>query len=130
MRGEDGGLHRPPSEVVSQLIAAVSDGRIEDLLALVDPGVRCIPATRPGRTVYEGHAGMARLVADLSAAYGPHRIEVEEITVESGTQVTARTRVLQESDHGDLLLRRITSVYTLRAGLVTSIEGDARTDPS
>jgi len=47
MRGEDGGLHRPPSEVVSQLIAAVSDGRIEDLHALVDPEVRCIPVSRP-----------------------------------------------------------------------------------
>ncbi len=112
------------------MIAAVSDGRIEDLLALVDPEVRCIPVSRPALTVYEGHAGMARLVADLSAAYGPHRIEVEDITVESDTQVTAQTRVVQESDHGDLLLRRIKSVYTLRAGLVTSIEGDPSTDPS
>ncbi len=78
------------------------------------------PGLPPALTVYEGHAGMARLVADLSAAYGPHRIEVEDITVESDTQVTAQTRVVQESDHGDLLLRRIKSVYTLRAGLVTS----------
>jgi hypothetical protein len=129
-RGDGSRAHRSPSELVSELIAAVSDARIEDLLALVDPKVVCIPATRPGLTVYNGHAGMAKLVADLKAAYGPHRIEIEDITEESGARVTARTRVVQESSQGARILQRVTSVYTLSSGLVTSIEGESGTDPS
>ncbi len=125
---ESGERFRLPSVVVSELIAAVSDGRVDDLLTLVDPGVECMPATRPGLTIYQGHEGMARLVADLAAAYGRHRIEVDDITQNTDTQVTARTRVIRESDHGDVLARRTKSVYTIRSGLVTRIESDPADD--
>src|SRR6266404_3934555 len=92
MGGSRGEWRRPAVEVVGELITAVSDGRIEDLLALTDPEVVCRPATRPGLTVYEGHDGMARLVGDLSLAYGRHRIEVDDITTRRSCQVRARSR--------------------------------------
>ena len=127
MGGSRGEWRRPAVEVVGELITAVSDGRIEDLLALTDPEVVCRPATRPGLTVYEGHDGMARLVGDLSLAYGRHRIEVDDITADTASQVTARTRVIQETDRGDVLVASITSVYTLREGMVTFIDGEPGT---
>jgi hypothetical protein len=67
MRGEDGDRRRSPTEVVSELMAAICDGRIEDMLALIHPQVMWLPVARPGRSLYAGHAGMIRLVDDLSA---------------------------------------------------------------
>src|SRR5947207_905339 len=59
------GADRSPIQVVSELIAAICDGRIEDVLALVDPRVVWRPVTRPGLSQYEGHPGMVRMIADL-----------------------------------------------------------------
>src|SRR6266702_3521938 len=89
MRGEDDDRGRSPAQVVSELMAAICDGRIEDMLALVHPQVIWQPVARPGLTMYEGHAGMIRLVADLGAAYGRYRLEVEEITADTGRQAVA-----------------------------------------
>jgi SnoaL-like domain len=132
MRGENDDRGRSPAEVVSELMAAICDSRIEDMLALVHPQVMWLPVGRPGLTLYEGHAGMIRLVEDLSAAYGRFRLEVTEITAgtgkqaaaESGTQVTVRARVVRESEGADLAPLPITSVFTLRGGLVTSMDGE------
>ncbi len=137
MRGEDDDRGRSPAQVVSELMAAICDGRIEDMLALVHPQVIWQPVARPGLTMYEGHAGMIRLVADLGAAYGRYRLEVEEITAdtgrqavaESGTKVTVRARVVRETDGGDLVLPPITSAFTLRGGLVTLMESEPGGSP-
>src|SRR5436190_23067654 len=72
-----------PIQVVSDLIAAICDGRVEDVLALVDPQVVWRPVTRPGLSRYEGHPGMVRMVADLRAAYGRYRAEIERIASDS-----------------------------------------------
>lgn len=48
---------RSMSRVVCTLLPAIADGRIADVLALVDPHVVCMTATRPALTRYEGHAG-------------------------------------------------------------------------
>jgi hypothetical protein len=62
-----GGSERAPAEVVCAVLAAISQGRVADVLDLVDPQVMCITETRPARSIYEGHEGMALLVADLRA---------------------------------------------------------------
>jgi hypothetical protein len=137
MRGEDGDRGGSAAQVVSELMAAICDGRIEDMLALVHPQVMWLPVARPGRSLYEGHAGMIRLVDDLSAAYGRFRLEVIEISAdvgkqaaaESGTQVTVRARVVRETDGGDLALPPVTGMFTLRGGLVTSMESEP-SDPA
>jgi ketosteroid isomerase-like protein len=135
VRSEDADRGRSPAQVVSELMTAICDGRIEDMLALVDPRVLWEPVGRPALTLYQGHAGMVRLVADLQAAYGRYRLEVDDVTADTGAQVAAptgirvmvRARVVQETDDGDMVPRPIRSVFTLRDGLVTSMEGEPDT---
>lgn len=116
-------------------MAAICDGRIEDMLALVHQQVLWEPVGRPALTLYQGHTGMVRLVADLQAAYGRYRLEVDDIAADTDTEVAApaeirvmvRARVVQETDGGDMAPRPIRSVFTLRDGLVASMEGEPDT---
>jgi hypothetical protein len=106
------------------------------MLTLVHPRVVWRPVARPGLSVYQGHAGMVRFVGDLRAAYGRYRLDVEDITADrdlvvtadAETHVTVRARVVRQTDHGDVALSPITSVFTLRGGLVTSMDGEPDTD--
>jgi hypothetical protein len=97
-----------------------------------------VAAGSPARAdLVRGARWHIRLVADLSAAYGRYRLEVSEITTgtdkqaaaESGMQVTVRARVVRETEGRDLVLLPITSVFTLRGGLVTSMEGEPGDHP-
>jgi len=109
---------------VTELIAAIGDGRRETVLALVDPGVVWRPVSRPGQTEYRGHAGILRFMSDLRVAYGRFRIEVEHIMTTSDTEVVSRAHPVRETDEGDQPGPTITSVYTVRAGLVVGLESE------
>jgi hypothetical protein len=132
MPGEDADHGRPPAQVITELVAAICAGRVEDALALVDPAIEWQPVTRPARSLYRGHSQIARFIADLSAAYGRYRIEIDDVTAETGAQATAepctrfmvRTHVVRETDQGDLPLPVITSAFTFHNGLVASVYGD------
>ena len=129
MQSEDAQRPASPAQVVTELMAAIADARTGDMLALVHLDVVWQALARPGLTMYEGHAGMVRMVADISAAYGPYRIEICDISVDTDTQVTVRVRAIRETDGGDLPMRLVTSVFTLRDGLVASMEAEPDTDP-
>lgn len=107
-------------QVVVELCAAIRDGRIEDVLRLVDSDVICAPVTRPGLAEYEGHAGMARLVSDLHAAHGRYQITVTEATEEDDQHVTVQVRLVPEPGRGPPM--SVTTTYTFRRGLISSIE--------
>ncbi len=125
-----------PAQVVSELIAAICDGRIEDVLALVDPQVVWRAVTRPGLSHYQGHPGMVRMVADLRAAYGPFRAEVEDIASDADTvmparcevHVTVRVRAVRQTDLGEMPGPPIRALYTLRAGRVVLMESELEAD--
>jgi len=119
---------RSAIEVVTQLIVAVGDGRREAVLALVDPNVVWRPVSRPGQSVYHGHAGMLRFMSDLHTAYGRFRIEVEYIMATSATEVVSRARPVRETPSGDQPGQSILSVYTIRDGRVICLESES-TDP-
>jgi ketosteroid isomerase-like protein len=124
----DSGRGRSPAEVVGALLAAISDHRVGDVLALVDPQVVWVPAVRPGLSVYEGRAGVAQFMADLRAAFGRFRVVVRSITVEgggdsqAGTQVTVRFGGVREVGAGQEPMPSLMAVFTVRSGLVTSME--------
>jgi SnoaL-like domain len=121
-------LHKAPVEVASAMLTAIAGGRAEDAAALVDPQVVWVPSIRPGRTRYEGRAGVAQFVADLHAAYGRFRIVVHDITagddaVNPGqTEVTARIGGFRQIGGGELTLPALTILFTVRDGLVTFME--------
>src|ERR1044071_475903 len=115
----------PAARVITDLIAAISQGRADHVRALTDPDVTWRPATRPARSFYQGHAETIGLLADLRAAYGPYRTEIDILTTETdrtGTRVTARTSVGREPPHGAQPMPAIVSTFTLRNGLVTAVE--------
>jgi hypothetical protein len=121
-------LRKAPVDVASAVLAAIADGQGADAAALVDPRVVWVPSIRPGRTVYEGRAGVAQFVTDLHAAYGRFRIVVHDITqrddaVNPGeTEVTAQIGGFRQIGGGELPLSSLTILFTIRDGLVTFME--------
>jgi hypothetical protein len=114
-RGEQG---KAPVQAVVELYKAIRDGRVGDVLALTDPGVVCLPLVRPGLTWYEGHEGMARLVADMHAVHGRYQVEVVSITETAGPQVTATAWLVPERGQPFGVM----TVSGFRDGLISSIE--------
>ncbi len=72
------------------MMTAMAEGRVGDMLALMDPQITWITSVRPGLSMYYGHEGMTQYAADLRAALGSYRVEFEDITADDGGQVTAR----------------------------------------
>jgi len=118
---------RSAAQVARAVLAAIVAGRIADVLALTDPAVVCSPVTRPGRSVYEGHEGMAVLVSDLREVWGRYRVKVEDAgggvraDGAGGERVTLRLLVV-ETDRGDGAVEPVLTEFTVRGGLVTRIE--------
>lgn len=123
-----------PAEVVCALLPAIAEGRIADVLALVDPQVVCMTGTRPALTRYDGHAGMVRLVDDLRAVYGRYRVEAVPVGGDggpdkhgpdgaaAGTRVMVRMSGVREADGREVALPSALLEATVRDGLVTFME--------
>jgi hypothetical protein len=105
---------------VLDLYAAIRDGRVADVLAVTTPDICCRPLTRPGLTYYEGHQGMAELVADIHAAHGSYQVEIIAVTERPGPKVTVQARLHPPAGHGDPLA--VTTDYQFRDGLIATIE--------
>ena len=117
-----------PTEIVTQLIAAIADGREADALALVDRHVTWQPLARPGLTLYQDHSGFSRMLKDLHKAYGPFRVEIEEIRAIGNTQVVTLARAVLKTRDGDVPRPTVRSVFTLKNGLVTGMEAEYSED--
>jgi hypothetical protein len=119
----------PAARVAHAVLAAIVEGRVDDVLALTDPKVTCLPVTRPALSMYEGHVAMAGLVGDLRAAWGRYHVKVEDVgAVEGvpaceggGERVTLRLLVVG-SDRGDMAVRPVLTEFTVCGGLVTRID--------
>lgn len=116
-RGSQNG--RSSLEMILELYEALRDGRIEDVLAVTDPQVTCQPLVRPGLTFYHGHQGMTSLARDLHTVHGNYQVAIDRIT-EDGSKITVQARIMHKPGGPQPL--RVTSEYTLRDGLIYSIE--------
>jgi hypothetical protein len=121
--------HGPALGAARALLAAVVEGQVAEVVALCDPQVVCRPVTRPGRSVYHEHDGMAQLVADVHAAWGRgFRVGVEDAGLgtqvgEDGSErVTVRLRLVRQTEDGEAAEPPVLSEFTVRGGLVTEIE--------
>jgi ketosteroid isomerase-like protein len=108
-----------PAQVVRDLLAAIVERREQDMLDMLDPQVEWRPIIRPARTLYRGRTEMLRYLSDLHAAYGPFRLDIEDIEA-AGSQVTVRARAARLA--GDLPPIPFASVFNVRGGLVTRME--------
>jgi hypothetical protein len=122
-----GGPPEAAVDVARGVLAAVSEGRVGEVLELVDPEVVWKPVTRPGRTVYFGHEGMAQVAADLRGVYGPFGLAVEDTgegcEAAGSVHVTLRVRVVrQDAGGGESWGRPVLADFTVREGRVTVME--------
>jgi SnoaL-like protein len=121
--GGPGGGH-PAAQVAREALAAIAEGRVADLVALTDPQVVVMPTTRPGLSVYDGHAALAELVEDLQASWGKYRLVVADAGTRAGPAgdvVSLRLRVV-ESEREGTGWPAVLAEFTVRGGLVTLIE--------
>jgi hypothetical protein len=109
-----------PVPVIMALLEAIRDGRIEDTLALVAPEVVYQTLDQSEPDLYRGYAGMTRLVEDLQATLGDYQVTIVDLTEEPGPGVILQAWVVPERGRGLQFPMRLR--YTLREGLVTSIE--------
>jgi hypothetical protein len=117
-----------PSQIVTDLIAAISDGRTGDVQGLVHPEVIWRPLARPGLSQYDGHDGMVRFIADLRAAYGPYRVEIDDLTEETDTRVVVLAHVVHQTETGEQPGPATRSTFTLQDGLVFAMQADDPAD--
>jgi len=115
--GQGGVLAR----VVRECYEAVRDGRVGDLLALVDPQVVFYPVFRPGLAAYHGHDDMACLVSDMHLAHGDYTVEFGDITVQHAALVTANVTVVAGPGR-DQPPVAVESVFAFRDGLISRME--------
>jgi ketosteroid isomerase-like protein len=117
-----------PSEIVIDLIAAISDGRIGDVQALVHPEVIWRPLARPGLSQYDGRDGIVRFIADLRTAYGPYRVEIDDLIEETDTRVVVLAHVVHQTETGERPGPATRSTFTLHEGLVLAMQADDPAD--
>jgi hypothetical protein len=75
---------------------AEREGRIADLLALMDPHVVCTPTTRPGRSIYIGQTGVVAMLDTMDRMLGRRRIVIDEILSQADATVLTRGRALSQ----------------------------------
>ena len=85
-----------PVRQALQLIRAIRDSRVPDLLAVVHPDVTCEPLLRPGLTLYHGYEDMARFTDDMHAVHGRYQIEIGTITEYPGPEVVLHSTIVPE----------------------------------
>jgi hypothetical protein len=112
-----------PVRQVLQLIRAIRDSRLPDLLAVVHPDVTCEPLLRPGLTLYHGYKDMARFTADMHAVHGRYQIEIGTITEHPGPEVVLHSTIVPEPAR-NLAPLPVTITFTFRDGLIITIDGE------
>jgi ketosteroid isomerase-like protein len=115
------GREMSSTEVALAVLQARDEGRIEDMLALVHRDVVWWPVSRPGRSMYEGHAGTRQMVRDLHESRGAFRTQIKEVLPQAGGRVLIRGDAILSDGCVD------SSFYVLfgfRDGLVLSVEAN------
>ena len=107
--------------VVRALFAAHNEGRIDDVLSLVDTGAIWEPATRPARSFYLGRDGTLGLLTDLRAAYGEHRIECHEVHQLDDGQLEVVGELIRSAPDADPRVVAFTTLVTIRDGRVAKL---------
>ena len=118
-----GGAGKPAAvDVVRRLLAAQDAGHLDEALTLADPAIVIRPLTRPGRSVYHGHAGLLDLLDNAGRTVGDHRVEWGELSESAPGTVTAVSTVWLATDGGERAIARIRNEFVVHDGLVTEYD--------
>lgn len=83
---------------VRDMWLAHSEGRIDDMLQTMHADVEWEPWSRPGLSVYSGHDGIRRMLADILVAVGAHTIYLDEVIEVEPDLLTVRSRIVRRDD--------------------------------
>jgi len=111
-------------DLVTRLTAAIAEDRVDDALALVHTDAVWRPVSRPGLTQYRGREGVRQFFADVARANGPYRVEIDAIEAVPADRVTVTSHVVVVTEFGDKAGPPIVSVFTVRDGLVLTMEAE------
>jgi len=116
-----------PVTVVQTMWDAWHDGRMDDVVATMDPQVVWTPLTRPALSIYRGHAAIRRLRDDSINVHGSYRTEVDRVTLQPDGSVSARGLLFVVPENaGPYLKFEFEAVCFLRDGLIISIDSYER----
>lgn len=118
---------RVPSESDNQLLVrslwlAHREARIDDMLAVLGPGVEWLPISRPGRSLYEGHDGVRLMLEDAQRANGTYWVELDEMTEPTPDMVRATARIITPNPTGPPNAVPIRLAIWIEVGLVVRVE--------
>jgi ketosteroid isomerase-like protein len=109
-------------EIVREVWRAFDAGDAERLMQYMDPEVRCLPTTRPGLSVYEGHSGLRQMFEDFENFIGSFRIEIRENEA-VGDQVVSKGQTVRQNQAGnDVQTIPFELVFTFRNGRIVAME--------
>jgi ketosteroid isomerase-like protein len=115
------------SDVAKAMFSAHAGGRLEEMLSYLHRDITWMPfATRPGRTVYAGHADTLQLVKDQRAAMGSFRIEWEKFTELDDGRLVCPGQTVTTTDIGETPGLSFVCFLTFRDGLVYDLESEPR----
>jgi ketosteroid isomerase-like protein len=121
-------LDQSKAGVAKAMFSAQVDGRLDEMFAYIHPDIRCMPVTRPGRTLYVGHEETMQLIIDVRSSLGEHRIDWQEFSeLDDGRLVCIGQPVMIRED-GEVFLPFFECFLTFRDGLVIQLESRPRAD--
>jgi hypothetical protein len=99
--------------------AAYAENRIDDMLQWVHVGVEWEPWFRPGFSVYAGHQGVRRMLADILTSIGPHKLLLDEIVEVDADHFVVTSQIVRRDE--PLTEMRFEMQVEMRDGLVHRI---------
>jgi hypothetical protein len=103
---------------VQAMWEAHNDGRVDDMVATMHRDVEWQPLSRPGLSLYAGHNGIRRMLADVAAANGEYTVLPESIFEPEPEHLIMRARVVRPAGPVAALEIRI----EMRDGLIYRVD--------
>lgn len=110
-------------EIIRAGVAALNRGDVDGLAEALDPDVELVPlrAVLDG-TVYRGHDGMRRWLADMGEDWTRFELQLQEVRELEGGQVLVQARMSLRGKSGVALDSQAAWLCELRAGRVSRIQ--------
>jgi ketosteroid isomerase-like protein len=116
--------------VVRAMLEALRDRRMDDVVATLHSEVEWIPLSRPGLTLYTGHAGIRQMQENDDHYLGARYMTVEDVILSDDGSVMGRGQLVHPGDDGEPSTVHYEAHCTIRDGLIVSVETSDVADPS
>lgn len=109
-------------ELVRTLWQAHREGRVDDLLQLLDTDVVWCPLSQLSQPAYRGHDDVRAMLDEIRAATGLHWIDLDEVVEPEPDLVRATGRVVTPDVGEGPVTLEVAFVFALHDGLVQRVD--------